>query len=188
MTLYKVTNLDGTPSHGGSGKWSLPRDGRPGKWMLTIEALIPCESGYHLCDGELQLLEWLGPAIWIAEAGGKRIDDSNKVVVQRARLVERVRGWTEIAARLFACDCAEHTLHLFERVCDDPYPRIAIETARASAVGEASDEDGVAARAAARAAAGDAAWDAERRWQAERLRWYLDGCPLPMPAGARMKD
>lgn len=31
-TLYKLTTADGTPLHGGSGKWSLPRGRRPGAW------------------------------------------------------------------------------------------------------------------------------------------------------------
>ncbi len=43
-----------------------------------------------------------------------------------------------------------------------------------------------AAEAAVRAAAEAAAWAAERAWQVLRLRWYLDGCPLPVPPSARI--
>src|SRR5207244_1286218 len=63
---------------------------------------------------------------------------------------------------LFAADCAEHVLHVFEqRFSDDPRPRQAIETAHAFALGTASKEDLEKAcrnaTAAAIAAAGTAA-------------------------------
>jgi hypothetical protein len=29
--LYKVLKSDGSPAHGGSGIWPLPKDGRPGE-------------------------------------------------------------------------------------------------------------------------------------------------------------
>ena len=45
-------------------------------------------------------------------------------------------------ARLFACDCAEDVLHIFEQEYpDDKRPHNAIETARKYAVGEATDEE-----------------------------------------------
>jgi len=85
-------------------------------------------------------------------------------------------------ARLFACDCAEHVLPLFEKEYPgDKRPRQAIEVARQYAKGEASTEElraaawvagaaardvaGVASRAAwaaSRAAAKAAGWDAAR--------------------------
>jgi len=91
--------------------------------------------------------------------------------------------------RLFACDCAERVLHLFEaEYPEDSRPRQAIETSRKFANGEAPIEELAAARAAAWAAAGAwdaaaAAWDAaaaawagdaEREWQIGRLRQLLD--------------
>jgi len=71
---------------------------------------------------------------------------------------------TEI--RLFACDCAERALHIWEKKYpDDKRPRQAIETARKYAMGQATqhnlDAAGVAAWAAARAAR-VAAWAAVR--------------------------
>ena len=74
--------------------------------------------------------------------------------------------------RLFAADCAERVLHLFERERpDDDRPRKAIEVARktnATVQERAAARD--AARAAARAAAGDAAWAAAgaTAWAAAR--------------------
>ena len=67
--------------------------------------------------------------------------------------------------RLFACDCAESVLYLFEQKCpDDKRPRNAIEVAMRYANGEATSDELTTADAAARAAedaaalaAGDAA-------------------------------
>ncbi len=92
-------------------------------------------------------------------------------------------GCDPMGARLFAADCAEAVLHLFEREHpDDPRPREAIRVARdpASTPGQldaaraaawaaaqaALDAARAAARAAARDAARAAAWDAA--WAAAR--------------------
>ncbi len=103
-------------------------------------------------------------------------------------------------ARLFACDCAQIVLPLFERDNpDDKRPRQAIDVARKFASGDATQAELDAARAAAwdaaraaawdaardaaraaawdaaRDAAWDAAWDAAREVQAQMLRQYLEG-------------
>ena len=63
--------------------------------------------------------------------------------------------------RLFACDCAERALPIFEKASpNDTRPRDCIAVARRFANGEATDQERAAARDAAWAAAGDAAWDA----------------------------
>ena len=168
--LFKVLGEDGKPFHGGTGHWSLPTDEGPGEWMPSIEgALVPCENGYHLCRiGDL--LDWLGPTIYEAECRGDRIDAGNKVVVREARLLRRL-NWDDHVARLFACDCAEDVLPLFERDHPDDYrPRRAIEVARQYANGAATADELAAASdaawAAAMAAASDAAWAAA--WAAAR--------------------
>ena len=85
MKLYKVLNRDGTPCHGGTGRWSLPHDGKPGKWMPAV-AVDPCCSGYHLCRlRDLPL--WLGPAILTVEARGTIVDCPDKIVAAEARLL-----------------------------------------------------------------------------------------------------
>ena len=64
-------------------------------------------------------------------------------------------------ARLFAADCADRVLPLYEaRVPGDPRPRQAVNVARRYALGEATAEELVAAGAAAGAAARAAAWAA----------------------------
>ena len=158
--LFKVLNVDGTCYHGGTGQWSLPHDGQPGDWMPVIEGdLEACANGYHLCR-ESDLIFWLGPAIYEAEYRGDRIDSDNKVVVRQARLLRRLDAWTEQTARLFACDCAESVLKLYERQHpQDNSPRYAIEIARRYARGNASAEE-LSASCAAAWDAWDAAWDA----------------------------
>lgn len=83
-------------------------------------------------------------------------------------------------ARLFACDCAERALPLYEKKYpQDLRPRNAIAVARQYAVGQATEEDLLAAEAAAAGAeATRAAWaaaEAARQWQKDRLREYLEG-------------
>ncbi len=202
MTYYKVLDADGT-ARMGTGKWHLPKS-RPGKWMPKIEGdLIPCENGYHLCR-EQDLLGWLGPVVFEAEYKGEIIEATDKVVVREARLICKVETWNDRTARLFACDCAERVLHLYEdkhpddsrvrncieisrRVANGDLPVSELAAARAAAWAAAWAAAGAAAWDAARDAAGDAsgaaagaaAWDAsraaERQWQQERLMQYING-------------
>jgi len=197
--LFKVLTEDGSAIYG-KGRWSLPTNGKPGKWMPKVERLEPCDRGYHLIRGYSGLLDWLGPAIWTVEGRGKHVSKDKYVeVYSEARLLSRVETWTERTARLFSADCAERVVDL----CEDPRPRQAIEVARRYANGKSTKQELKAAREAAWAASRDAlvswaseavtwdaaesaAWDAawaaraaagavEREWQAERLRMYLEG-------------
>jgi hypothetical protein len=78
----------------------------------------------------------------------------------------------EKIARLFSCDCAEHTIGIFEKQYpDDKRPRQAIDVARRFARGEATPKELAAARDAASDAAWAAAWDAA--W-AKYLGWLLE--------------
>ena len=103
VTLYKVLNEDGTPYHGGNGKWHLPSGKRPGKWMPPIKNIEPCRSGYHVVTIE-QLPQWIGPALFEVEVRGERIDQEDKSVASEARLIRRVTTWNERTLRLLACD------------------------------------------------------------------------------------
>ena len=200
--FYKVLNSEGYSCHGGSLKWSLPTkndDGSwtPGEWMPEIVGpLVECKNGYHLVTLE-QLPGWLNERIFVAEVAGEIIksSDKEKWVARKVRLVSET-AWDERTARLFACDCAEHVLPIYEQdYPDDNCPRHAIEVARRYANGEATVQELTAAWDAARAAAQDAigatryaawasaqdaigatryaAWAAERKWQAAKLAEYL---------------
>ena len=174
MTYYKVLNEDGSCSHGGDGKWYLPNGSCPGKWMPKVTGeLVPCQHGYHVCREE-DLIHWLGPTIWEVEPKGVILTHENKVVVREARLLRALDTWDERTARLFAADCAEHVLHLFEEVNpNDDRPRKAIEAARQYANGQITTAAGAAAGdaawAAVRAAAWTAAGDAARAKQRARF-------------------
>ncbi|MGH2512454.1 MAG: putative immunity protein, partial [Candidatus Limnocylindrales bacterium] len=164
--LYKVTAVDGSAFHGGSGRWM------PNRWRTVKGVLEPCEKGLHLCRRD-DLMHWLGPLIWEAEYEGERIDAEDKIVVRKARVTRRLDTWNERTARLFAADCAEHVLPAFEvKRPNDSRPRNAIETARRYARGEATERELSTARFTARSAAWSAAEAA--RYAAEAARYAAE--------------
>ena len=119
--------------------------------------LVPCENGYHVLKFN-QLILWLGPAIVEVEIRGDLIEQDDKCVTREARTLRVLTAWNEKAMRLFACDCAERVLPLFETIFPtDKGPRTSIEVSRRFANGEATKEELVAARYAARVAASVAA-------------------------------
>ena len=167
-TFYKILREDGRSPYADYA-WPLP-NGKPAKWVRAKGPLEVCANGIHLCR-EADLLSWLvGPAMYIAEARGARLDSSNKIVVREARLLHRLETWNEKAARLFACDCAERALRRVTAKYGKQDRRSwnAIKVARQFANGEAHRSDLAAARAAAWAAARAAAWDAagDAAWDA----------------------
>jgi hypothetical protein len=180
VTYYKVLDPDLASYNGGTYQWVL------GEWAPEIEGeLTPCVNGYHVCQ-ESDLPEWLGPVICEVEIGPESVRSGNKTVARTARITRVLDTWNDRTARLFACDCAERVLPLFELAHpDDSRPRVAIETARRFANGEATSDELAAAGAAAEpagaaswaavGAARDAARAAERQWQARRLIEYLKG-------------
>ena len=201
VTLYKFLNAEQRGPFSNAA-YSLPNDGEPGEWMGPVGGeLALCVNGYHYCQ-EGTLLEWLQAELYEVEIRGERLydEETGKGCAREMRFLHRVEAWNARTQRLFACDCAEHVLHLYERnYPDDDRPRKAIEVARRYAEGEATraeldaawdaagaaawDAAGDAAGAAAWAAAWDAAWDAagaaagaaEREWQRGRLMEYLAG-------------
>lgn len=172
-TLYKCLGPERTACNGGTGQW-FP----PGEWMPPVEGeLEPCWNGYHLCEWK-DVLSWLNAELYEAEYRGESVKASDKLVVREARLTRRCEWWNERSARLFACDCAERALPIYEKAYPgDTRPRHAIEVARLFADGKAT-ADQLAAAGAAGAAwaarAAGAAWAAERSWQLKRLAWYRD--------------
>ena len=189
MIYYKVLNENGMPIYG-TGKWDTS-----GEWMPRLSGeLVPCSYGYHLCR-KVDLVGWLGPAIWIAECSGQLVRCSDKVVCRQARLIERIATWNDRTARLFGADCAERALQRLES--PDQRSIEAIAVARRFAEGEATKKQlaaaGAAARGAAWAARG-AAWDAA--WAATRAAgdaagaaaWAAAGAAAWAAAGAAARD
>ena len=160
-TIYKVLASDGTPCHGGSGKWFMPKGKRPGKWMPAIKDIQPCARGYHFVNLE-QLPTWLGPTLYEVEVRGQVTHLADKSVAEQARLIRKVEIWNDKTLRLFAADCAEHVLGIYERVCPkDDRPRKAIQAARDFANGLIDRNAAHAAANAASYAASYAAYAAD---------------------------
>ncbi len=122
-----------------------------------------CSTGFHASRGPLDALSFApGPWLCRVRLEGEVVRDDDKAVGSRRVLLA---GPVDVSRelRLFACDCAERVLPLFERERpDDARPRMAIEIARRYANGKAVSEE----TAAAGDAAGDAAWAAA--WAAAR--------------------
>jgi len=139
MKYYKALDYSEKPSYASpSETWSLPKDDQPGDWMPGIEDIEPYKRGYHLCERG-DLVYRLGPVIYVAEGRGEMIRDETLTVFSEARLVERLNTWTTRVKHLFAADCAERVLHIYEGFRpDDSRPRNAIEAARLLAKGEIS--------------------------------------------------
>ena len=164
MTYYKVLAADGvSPQHGGSGKWFIPKGKRVGKWMPAIKGIRPCARGYHFVNIE-QLPQWLGPTLYEIEVRGQVIHQADKSVAEQARLVRKVETWNDKTLRLFAADCAERVLGLYEKQYpNDDRPRKAIQAARDFANGLITeDAAGTAAAAAFDAVANAAKADAAK--------------------------
>lgn len=149
--LYKVTDVDGSSVNGGRGRWTV------GRWRTVRGPLEPCRHGLHLTT-VAQLPHWIGPIIWRAETDGELLEAEDKWVARKARIVSRVEAWDERTARMFACDCAEHVLPIWERAYpDDLRPREVIAVARRYAAGEATEQELAATWRVARDAAFKAA-------------------------------
>ena len=171
MTLYKALEPDGTAIYRFK-KWHLPKAGAPGAWMPRLEGeLAVCGNGYHLAPGG-DLLKWFGPRIFVAQYRGDRKGWFGKVAVREARLVRECTGWNPNTAVLFAADCAERVLPLFEaqRPGDDR-PRKAIAAAREPADRQGSD----AARLEGWAGALTAAAEAAGITDAALAEWLIKG-------------
>ena len=123
--------------------------------LLQLREWDACADGYEfsvrsgattlaqLWD-KLERPDWM---LWLADKKGLKLDEKG--------------------LRLFACECAEQLLPIYEKAYPkDDRPRRAIETARRYANGEATLEELDAARDAAE----DAAWDAARA-AAEAPAW-----------------
>ncbi len=190
-TIYKALRTGQHPTHAhDADPWV------PGEWREVTGKLVICQNGLHLCRGELHLLEWLSDEVWVAEIDDTEvIDDGKKIVVRRARIIEQT-PWCDRIARLFAADCAERVLPIFERKRPgDDRPRLAIQAARdyANGVIDAAAWDAAcaaewdAACAAARAAARDAAWAAARA-AARVAAWAAARDAARVPAWAAARD
>ena len=141
--------------------------GRDGWPLQEVEELptgtkpILCEIGLHASKSALDALSYApGPFVSrVRLEGTVVVGDDKACATRRVRLAGPVDASREL--RLFAADCAEHVLPIFEKEYPgDDRPRKAIEAARRFADGEASPEEMWDARLAAAWAACTAHGDA----------------------------
>ena len=183
--LYKVL-VDGKSCHGGTLKWSLPKNETPGDWHSFDGPLRMCERGIHLTESPFSWYK-RGCEVYEAEYRGEILHDSgNKACVREARLIREVpfpAPWLRVekflngiaAVQWFKPDGSpDPEWKLYSGSTWDAARDAAWAAARAAAWAAAGAAAGAAARAAARdaawaaagaaarAAARDAAWDAER--------------------------
>jgi hypothetical protein len=150
------------------------------QWTPTATPVL-CQSGWHACRWN-DAVHHIADELWIVALCEPIVEGDDKVAGTSLRIVRKVAGITDRTLRLFAADCAERVLPIFEKARPgDDRPRLAIQAARDFAEGRIGDAARDAARAAARDAARDAArtaardaartaaWDAARYWQTDRL-------------------
>ena len=160
LLAYHFLREDMTANFGNEPPWAV------GESRSVAGEIIPCKSGYHGSPTLWDALTYApGPVACLVELSGDvqpHGDPVDKYAASTRKLLAAVNIETEL--RLFAADCAEHVLPIYEAAYpDDDRPRRAIEAARAFARGEI---DEVAVDAARDAAV--AAWAARDAWDAAR--------------------
>ena len=150
-------------------------------------AVIPCARGFHGSPTAFDALQFApGPMLCLVELRGDVTPHGNpvdKYVARSRKLIAVVNVEREL--RLFAADCAEHVLWIFEKEFpNDSRPRDAIAAAR-----DRADAAGGAAWAAGAAAdAAEGAWDATLSAEATgaaRAAWAARGAWAAAGGGAR---
>ncbi len=76
----------------------------PNVWVEAPGPLALCRSGIHLLRPR-DLAHWLHEELWRAEVDGDWIEGADCVVARRARLTERIDGWSGRDGEQFAQAC-----------------------------------------------------------------------------------
>ncbi|GIV03642.1 MAG: hypothetical protein KatS3mg015_2472 [Fimbriimonadales bacterium] len=89
---------------------------RIGLWTYPISSeLVPGLNAYHGANVN-QLPLWINRDLYVVESLDEWIDDGEKLYTRGPiRIVEHLTGWNKSTARLFATDCAERVLPIWER-------------------------------------------------------------------------
>lgn len=97
MTLFKFLQRGATGPLTGFA-W------RAGVWVETQGPLALCRSGAHLLRPP-DLAHWMHEELWRAEIDGEWIEGGDCVIARRARLTERIDGWSGGDGERFAKAC-----------------------------------------------------------------------------------
>jgi hypothetical protein len=107
MIAYKFLRSDRSSLFTGY-RWRLPNGG-PGPWLDA--AVEPCRSGIHACRvSDLPL--WVGHALYEIELDGEVVEQRNKLVASRGRLVRRVEAWDDECRDAYTRMCADRAHEL----------------------------------------------------------------------------
>ena len=158
------------------GTWSLPTDSGPGDWMPDRE------KQYSLYAGTEQLLAWLkGNEIYEAEYRGDihKLANRKCCQVKSCRLIKKTE-WDENAARWFACQCVERvspgqSITQAVRNGKADLKELSRVVANFFCVFDGPNDPKIVPYIAKCIADNAPEIDAERKWQAEHLREYLEG-------------
>lgn len=99
---YKIVGPNGEAVNGGSGKWSMPKNGKPGDWMPTVSHVEACASGYHLVP-DYGIYAWgrSGDKLCVAEGRGESHEggySDGKTSFAEARIIKVIgtfpRHWS----------------------------------------------------------------------------------------------
>jgi hypothetical protein len=100
-TAYKILK-NGRSFHGGTLKWSLPKDGKPGDWHEIEGELKRCRNGLHVTTDPRtffpkRITERKSIRCYEVEYDGQTIEESDwgEIVAQRVRLIREVT-WEEV--------------------------------------------------------------------------------------------
>ena len=154
-----------------------------GVWTPRIpeaKGLSLCERGYHILAADQLVGDYMHEELYEVGWAGNILRDGEKCAARQAKLIQKIETWNARTQRIFAADCAERVLPIYEKQFpNEKRVRACIQAARDFADGKITDKELAAARdaCAAACAAGDAAWaaawDAEQKWQREHLKEML---------------
>lgn len=98
---YKVTNPYGFPIHGRRDfRYSLPKNGKMGKWHVHRGAVLLCNDGFHATKRPTSWMgsSWDNRRLFEVRVGGDSCHDNNKSVFQRLQFVREIyRGSAEFS-------------------------------------------------------------------------------------------
>jgi hypothetical protein len=122
------------------------------------------------------LSHWLGPELWVLELDGQVLEFEVVVLSSRARLVEKVRSWTDAGKASFARACARQAQAMRQPWWDDGHLNDLMACAE---VGNAPGAGYITAALAGEVAAGGgrdgSAYDRGfRRERARQAQWLAD--------------
>lgn len=145
LKLYKTLN-DSVDQDGVN--WFLPKKQEFGKWMPESDGELTRDNGYHLYSSQ-NLVARLSSEVYEAEFEGDVLKGDGFTLARKVRLTRKL-NWNKKVAVMFATDCAERVLPMFEeRYPEDIRPRLAIQIARDFVNGSVSEKEMTEVRIAA---------------------------------------